>query len=237
MVRDSSEHATQLLTYTDPVMNPTTQDKKQFALRPSQSPDCAGRNICHAPHVSETLRQACYSNLQEGDWVCGNSWFGSVACCLALRLEPITRINVSDGSKVRETMGIESSVVVKNNNALFPKAPLCAVLKARHPHSMAGKWVVFRTIIQGVTLLAIAYAWCNIEISHVIMTVGNANEAIDPYVSFDGKTGFDGGDTKAVARPEIVDFFFRFLPHIDVTNRLQQKSIQIESNGQQRSVG
>ena len=64
---------------------------------------------------------------------------------------------------------------------------------------------------------------------YVITTIGNTTEAINPYVSFDTYTGFDGGDTKLAARPDIVEFFSQFLPNIDVYNRLRQHSIQIEN--------
>ena len=63
---------------------------------------------------------------------------------------------------------------------------------------------------------------------YVLTTVGNTTEAIDPYIAFDGQTGFDGGDTKLATRPDIVEFFTAFLPHIDVYNRLRQYSISIE---------
>ena len=228
MCRDSSECATELMLHTDPIMPPTVQDKKMFSLKHSQAPDCIGTNKCHAPHVADTLRQAYYSNLQSGDWTCGDSHFGSMATCLALKLETATRVNKSNGAEVREPLGVDSSFVIKNNSSLFPKAPLRAVMKARYPKRMAGHWVVFTTTVQGVNIKAIAHAWCNTKMSFIITTVGTTTEAVDPYVSFDANTGFDGGDTKMLPRPEIVDFFFRFLPHIDVSNGLRQHSIKIE---------
>lgn len=228
MVCDSSKCAREIMIHTDPIMPPTVQDKKMFGTAHSQAPDCVGTNKCHAPHVADKLRQAYYSNLQIGDWTCGDSYFGSMATCLALKLEPVTRVNKNDESDVRGPLGVESSFVIKNNTYLFPKAPLRAVLRARYPKRMAGHWVVFTTTIQGVNIKAIAYAWCNTSISYIITTVGNTNKAINPYVSFEKNAGFGGGNTKMVPHPEIVDFFFRFLPHIDVANRLRQCSIKIE---------
>ena len=235
MARDTSECTTGVVIYTDPVMNPSTQDKKQFAMKPSQSPECIGnKNICHAPHVAETLRQAYHSNLQAGDWVTGDAYFGSMQSVIALRKEIVSRqvIDMETGAvkeRVREPLGVESTFVVKNNSSLYPKGPLRAVLRARHPRRWAGHWVVFRTKVQDIELKAIAYAWNNKEVMFVITTVGNTTEALDPYVSFDGHTGFDRNDSKLAARPEIIDFFARFLPHIDVYNRLRQYSLQIEN--------
>lgn len=57
-------------------MNPTVQDGKTFGDKRSQSPECAGANVTHAPCVAEVLRQACHSNLRDGDWAGGDAWFG-----------------------------------------------------------------------------------------------------------------------------------------------------------------
>ena len=128
MARDTSECTTGLVMHTDPVMNPSVQDKKRFSLKPSRSPDNAGTNNCHAPHVAETLRQAFESNLQQGDWICGDAWFGSVQSVLALRNEQVERVKVNDdgGNQevVREKLGVDSMFMVKNNSSLFSKAPL-----------------------------------------------------------------------------------------------------------------
>ena len=88
MLKDTAEVVTGILLFCDPVMAPTVQDKKQFALKKSHLPSDPN-NAVHPPHVAEALRQAYYSNLKDGDWVGGNAWFGSVAACLALNLEPI----------------------------------------------------------------------------------------------------------------------------------------------------
>ena len=232
MARDTSECTTGVVIHTDPVMNPSIQDKKQFATKKSNSPEHIGGNVCHAPHVAETLRQAYHSNLQQGDWITGDAWFGSVQSAIALKNQVVTRLVVTedgDRERVREPLGVDSSFVVKNNCSLYPRGPLRAVLQARHPKRMAGHWVVFKSTIQDVEIKAIAYAWSNREIMFIVTTVGNTTEALNPYVSFDGCTGFDGGDTKLAARPDIAEFFTGFLPHIDTYNRLRQYSISIEN--------
>lgn len=111
-------------------------------------------------------------------------------------------------------------MVIKNNSTLFPKAPLLAVLTARHPTRMAGHWVTFKSEIEGVKMIAIACAWSNRDITHVLSTVGNATPCKDPHVSCDPNIGFEGGDTKEHQRPDIIDFLFRFLPAIDTFNKL-----------------
>ena len=86
---------------------------------------------------------------------------------------------------------------------------------------MIGNWVVFRTTIEGVKLIAIAYAWSNKDVAYVLSTVGTTSTCKEPYVSFSPEFGFDGGDTKMHPRAEIVDFLFRNLPTIDNFNKLR----------------
>jgi len=97
---------------------------------------------------------------------------------------------------------------MKNNTRLFPRGPLYAVLRARYPTPMAGHWVVFKTVIKGVNLLAIAYAWSNKDVAYMVLTMGNTNSGPQNYICFDTNTGYDNNDTKQYPCPHIVDFLF-----------------------------
>ena len=132
--KDICEAVIGLLTHADPVMAPSIQDKKKFSNRLSHSPDAVAHAV-HQPHVAEVLRQVWYTNLhkQRHPFCGGDAWFGSVAACLALKLEEVEE---EDGAMV--PMGINSAFVVKNNTSCFPRGPLHAVLKARCPKRMIG---------------------------------------------------------------------------------------------------
>jgi len=227
MLKDIAEAVIGLLINTDPVMSPSVQDKKKFSQRLLQSPDAVA-NAVHQPHVAEVLRQAYYSKLlqQKNPFCGGDAWFGSVAACLALKLE---EVYFDDGS--RKPMGIDSTFVVKNNTSCFPRGPLHAVLKARYPKQMIGHWVVMTTRIKGVDLIAMAYAWSNNDVAYIISTFGNTSACKEDYISNEKNTAFDGvNDTKTCQRPDLYDTLFRMLPTIDAINNLRQYTLQLESN-------
>jgi hypothetical protein len=117
----------------------------------------AKRGEKHPLYVAQILRQATFSGCSKGSFCVGDAWFGSVAACLALKLE-VTEYMKEDGSTYMSAIDIDSCWVVKNNSRLFPKLPLYAVLRARYGDKYAGKWVVFRTEIKGVNIIALAYA-------------------------------------------------------------------------------
>jgi len=227
MLKDIAEAVIGVLLYTDPSMAPSVQDKKKFSNRLSQSPDAVS-NAVHAPHVAEVLRQVYYTDLhkQKNPFVGGDAWFGSVAACLALKLE-----KVEDEDGTNKPMDINSAFVVKNNTSCFPRGPLHAVLKARYPKRMIGHWVVFTTEIKGVSLIAMAYAWSNNDIAYMISTFGNTSACKDDYISNEKNTAFDGlNDTKTCERPDVYDVLFKFLPAIDSINNTRQYGLQLETN-------
>jgi len=228
MLKDAAESSTGIMVHADPTMTPSVQDQKAFGFRHTQSPDRSEAFESHPAHTAEVLRQVTSCGLQSGCWTGGDSWFGSVQTALALKLEEVN-YNNEDGSVTRRPLDVESSWVIKNNTRLFPRGPLHAVLRARCPTRMAGHWVVFRSVIKGVNMLAIAYAWSNKDVAYVLTTVGNANSGPMNYISFDAGTCYDTCDTKQHPRPHIVDFLMRQLPIIDSYNSLRQHSLQIEN--------
>jgi len=226
MLKDSAEAATGIIIQTDPIMTPTVQGQKLFANKASHSPDKGAVFEPHAAHTAEVLRQVYNSGLHDGCWTGGDTWFGSIQTCLALKLEEVTY--VVDGKETRRPLNVESSWVMKNNTRLFPRGPLYAALRARYPTRMTGHWVVFKTVIKGVNLIAIAYAWSNKDVAYMVSTIGNTNAGPQNYICFDTNTGYDKNDTKQYPRPHIVDFLFRQLPIIDSYNSLRQHTLAIE---------
>jgi hypothetical protein len=169
-------------------------------------------------NVAEVLRQVQNSQVPVGGWVGGDAWFGSVASCVAVSKE----------------LSVESTFVVKQHVSLFPKAPLMAVLRARHGARPAGHWVVMTAEISGVKLLAIAFAWSQSSISFFISTVGTTAPASESYQSsFEDEYG--NKCTKLINRPEIVDFIYRFLPLIDNHNKSRQHLLRLERKWPTRS--
>lgn len=79
-------------------------------------------------------------------------------------------------------------------------------------------------------LIALAYAWSNKDVQFLLSTVGDTTPCKDPYVSFNPNVAYDGGDTKEHARPDITNFLNRFLPCIDIFNKLRQDTLQLEDH-------
>ena len=92
-------------------------------------------------HVSEVIQQIEGAGVPEGGWVGGDAWFGSVT--FAIELKQCMR-------------GVESTFVVKQNTAFFPKEQLEAVLRSQHSRHPQGHWVVFKAMVAEVDLIAVA---------------------------------------------------------------------------------
>lgn len=162
-------------------------------------------------HTAETLRQVQNSGVPAGGWVGGDAWFGSIASCVAVSKE----------------LGVESTFVMKQNDSLYPKRPMMAVMKARHGNRPCGHWVVMSAEISGVRLLAIAFAWSQSSIAFFISTIGITAPAAQSYQS-NFEDDFGRKCSKMIRRPEIVDFIYRFLPVIDNHNKSRQHSLALE---------
>lgn len=210
MLRDTAEASTAIITYVDPVNLSEVQACKEFSRDLSIMPNSASGEF-HQVHVAEVLRQAKNAGIPNGGWVCGDAWFGSVAACITLK----------------KILGVNSTFVVKNNTTLFPKQPLLAVLKARHGDRLAGHWAVFTTVLEGVNLIALAYAWCDSNVSFFISTVGDTHAHDKPYTSY-FEDAFGATGTKSVPRPVLADFVYMLLPTIDEDNKQRQSILRIE---------
>ena len=169
-------------------------------------------------HVSEVLRQVEGANLPEGGWVGGDAWFGSVTSAVELK----------------KRLGVDSTFVVKNNTTFFPKEQLKAVLKARHPKHPQGHWVVFKTTIVGVNLIAIAYGWSKSGVSYVLSTIGNTVPSAVLYKS-KFMDEFGAVSFNEINRPELVHFLFENLPLLDEHNKQRQSLLALERSWPTRS--
>ena len=84
MARNGVEGITGIMAFQDPVADLTSQ-----RLKPHMQDD----NVLHLPgggtlpvHCAEVLRQAEGAHIERGGWVCGDTWFGSVASAVELML-------------------------------------------------------------------------------------------------------------------------------------------------------
>ena len=155
MLRNGVEGRSGIFAHHDIVQDLQSQrSKKYLEDENTQSHMPKGESILS--HVAECLRQAEGSGLQEGGWMGGDAWFGSLNCVVELK----KRLNVF------------STFIIKQQLNYFPKEVLHAVLRARFGRRPAGHWVVMRAEISGVKLFIMAYAWSNKGISYIASTCG-----------------------------------------------------------------
>jgi hypothetical protein len=104
---------------------------------------------------------------------------------------------------------------------------LYAVLRARYGDKYAGKWVVFRTEIKGVNIIAMVYAWSQSNVAYFVSTIGDTYASPKKY-SFFCEDEFGGPSSKDYDRPILCDFVYNLLPVIDSYNKQRQDSLQVE---------
>jgi hypothetical protein len=225
IIRDSAEANTGVLTHTEPLTHTAVLFRRSFAERLTHLPG-AKKGEKHPMHVAQILHQACNSGLLQGSFCVGDAWFGSAAACLALKLEEVN-FKQDDGTNKLSHINIGSCWVVKNNSRLFPKLPLYAVLRARYGDRYAGKWVVFRTEIKGVNIIAMVYAWSHSNVAYFVSTIGDTYASPKKYRFF-CEDEFGGPSFKDYDRPILCDFVYNLLPVIDIYNKQHQDSLQVE---------
>lgn len=141
----------------------------------------------------------------------GDAWFGSVMSVVELR----------------KRFDVHSTFVVKNNKNYFPMEALYLILRARHGRHPAGNWVVMRTRIGGVDLIAIAFAWSKKGVSYFISTCGSTEPSPILYESkYEDEWGVPA--TRLIQRPKIAHFLFDYLPLIDEHNKQRQSLLALE---------
>jgi hypothetical protein len=100
-----------------------------------------------------------------GGWVGGDAWFGIVMTAV----------------EVKKRMEVESTWIIKGNHYFYPMAGLHAVLKGRFGNTCAGHWVSMTSVIVGVKLLALSYAWSQKGVSYFLSTCGSTHKSSVMY--------------------------------------------------------
>ena len=209
MYRDSVECITGIFVHHDIVQAPTQQWHKKYSNPPTKSALPKKEVIQY--HTAEVLRQAENAKVVPGGWVGGDAWFGSINTCVELK----SRLDVF------------SSFIVKQNTNYFPKRVLHALLRARHPNRAAGHWVVMQTVIGGVPLFVMAYAWSNRGVSYIVSSCGTTIPHEQVYTSrFEDDYG--NVTEKELPRPTVAHVLYEFLPLIDEHNKSRQNVLALE---------
>ena len=213
MLRNGVECICGMLVFQDVVQLPEHQAAKKFHGEDSAMPhpENSGRKKTIGSHTAEVLRQVEGAGLEEGAWVGGDAWFGSVT----------TAVEVYSRFKVHSTF------IIKNNDDFYPMRALLAVLKARYPKRAAGHWVTMTTTIGEVPLIAMVYAWSAKGTSFFLSTCGRTDPHPEPYRScFEDDYGV--ATYKELQRPHLAHFLYDFLPLIDEHNKQRQSILQLE---------
>ena len=209
MIRNGVECKTGILVFQDIVQNPEKQCQKEFVGTRSHMP----RSELITASVAEVLRQAKNSNLEKGGWVGGDAWFGQVMSCIELV----------------KRLGVFSTFIVKQNLLYFPAAAMKAVLIARFRDRPGGHWVVFKTVIAGVPVFALVYAWSHKGFAFMVSTCGSTMPHEHTYCS-NYEDPYGNKNYKEFKRPSIAHFLFEYLPLIDEHNKGRMNILSIERN-------
>lgn len=206
MIRNSAECTSGVTRAHEVVENSCKMSEKDYVGIPSSF---YGGLV--PSHTSVVLRLAEKSGVPSGGWVGGDAWFGSVASCVELH----------------KRFGVHSSFIVKNNDHWFPRKILLEILLARHGRRVAGHWTTMKTTIEGVPIIAMAYAWSQKGVSFFVSTCGTTVPSVHAYVAnFQDEWGRPS--SKELPRPMLAEFLYDYLPIIDEWNRSHQKLLNIQ---------
>jgi hypothetical protein len=116
--------------------------------------------------------------------------------------------------EVKKRMEVDWTWILKGNYSFYPMAGLHAVLKGRFGNKCAGHWVSMMSVIVGVKLLALAYAWSQKGVSDFLTTCGSKHQSSVIYES-NFEDEFGNISSKFLPRPHISHFLYEYLPLID----------------------
>jgi hypothetical protein len=145
-----------VLVFQDVVQAPEIQSKKPYFNEASHLPGNPPINA----HAAEVLRQVEGAKIPPGGWVGGDAWFGSVLSSVEVKV----RFNVFP------------IWVIKQNTDFYPMQALHSVLTARYKERPAGHWVVLRTRICDVILLAVCFAWSHSSVTYFLSTAAQQTQ-------------------------------------------------------------
>jgi hypothetical protein len=129
--------------------------------------------------------------------------------------------------EVNNRMEVDSTWIIKGNRSLYPMAGLHAVLKGRFGNKCAGHWMSMTSVIGGVKLLALAYAWSQKVVSYFLSTCGSKHQSSMMYES-NFEDEFGNVSSKFLPRPQISHFLYKYLPLIDEHNKQRQSVLGLE---------
>jgi hypothetical protein len=199
MFRNGVEYISGILVFQDVVQNPELQSGKDFHAEKWSLPGNPPINA----HTAEVLQQVDGAEIQEGGWVGGDAWIGSM-------------MSVIETYKRKK---VHSTFIIKNNQTFFPMQPLHAVLKAMYGNHPAGHWVVFQATISDVKLFALTYAWSQRGVSYFLSTCGKTSPQEVKYMSH-FEDDFRNVVHKEINRPKVCHFLYEYLvPLIDEHNK------------------
>ena len=138
----------------------------------------------------------------------GDAWFSSVELCILA------------WTKLR----VHYIGVVKTNSGRYPKEFLQTTMK----EWPAGSHLVLKTTIEGTTLYAVGYKYCNRKTLMFIFTEGAGHtEPGAPYIA-KWRDNNHNPCTKPIDRPSVISFYFKRSNGIDVHNQQRQKELRLE---------
>ena len=214
MFKNGAECITGIIAFQDIVMGAEVQQRKKYFGENSVVP---GQQTIPS-HTAEVLRQVEGAHIPPNGWVGGDAWFGSVSTAI----------------EVFKKFNVHSTWIIKNNTYLYPMEVLHSILQARFPKPV-GHWVVLKSTVQGVRLLACAYAWSHSRISYFLTTTGNTNPSKQTYrTQFEDEFGCV--NFKDIPRPVFADMLYDFLPLIDEHNKQRQSILNLEKSWPTRNV-
>ncbi|KAL7525905.1 hypothetical protein ACHAXR_002386, partial [Thalassiosira sp. AJA248-18] len=212
MLKDGAEGKTGIFAYHDIVQDLNNQRRKKYLVGDedeTRSHMPKGEDILQ--HVAECLRQCEGAGLEEGGWVGGDAWFGSI----------------NSSVELKKRLGVNSTFIIKHQQQYFPMEVLHEILLARYPKRPVGHWVVMTAKISGVDLYIMAYAWSNKGIAYIVSTCGTTvRHEKNYYASFEDAYG--NRCTKELPRPAIAHMLYEFLPLIDEHNKARQSVLALE---------
>jgi hypothetical protein len=218
MFCNSAECFTGCLVYQDVAQDIEEQQRKKYIFIDEDTDrmqlvmsSLPGKNVMQT-QCAEVLWQADGSGVVEGGWIGGDAWFGSVMTCVELM----------------KRKKVYSTFVLKGHNLLFPQGVLHSVLEARHGERPAGHWVSMTATIDGVDIIALAYAWSQKGVSYFVSTCGSTE--ISP-IKYEYKFEDEWGNTeyKELNRPMLAHFLYEYLPLIDEHNKQRQAILSLET--------
>jgi hypothetical protein len=129
-----------------------------------------------------------------------------------------------------KSFNVERSHMPDNSDITAHTAEVLRLVEsARVPKGgLAGHWVVFKTMISGVDLFAMVYAWSQKGVSYILSTYSSTEPSPKMYKSL-FEDDFGKVSCKEISRPGIAHLLFDYLPLVDEQNKQRQNKLALET--------